>query len=80
MQTLEQSKGVWGEQTINGFPRKTTSNGGRHQQKKPKRKLRGRPIEIKEAEKGKSFSKEWLVNRVKGCINVKLGDKKKWGY
>lgn len=38
----------------------------------PRRKLRGAGAgEIKEAEKGKSFNKDELVNRVKCCINVK---------
>lgn len=35
---------------------------------------------MKEPEKGKSFNKEWLVNRVKCCINVKQGDKEEWGH
>lgn len=38
----------------------------------PRRKLReARADVIKAPEKGKSFNKEWLVNRVKRCINVK---------
>lgn len=47
----------------------------------PRRKLRGAGAgEIKEAEKGKSFNKDELVNRVKCCIKVKWDDKGKWGH
>lgn len=47
----------------------------------PRRKLRGAGAgEIKAAEKGKSFNKDELVNRVKCCINVNWDDKGKWGH